>query len=158
MRLRNDIEDVAIDEKLMEPAEHPSRGGPDAVSSTPRPIDDPRVYLASERTFLAWIRTSISLMGFGFVIARFALWTREFGASGKATTLSVTPGVSTWLGVGMVCLGVGVSTLAAIRHHGYIRDLERGVPNPPLHIHTSLTLAGVLALVGLMLAVHILFI
>ena len=37
----------------------------------PRSVNDPRVYLAAERTFLAWVRTSISLMGFGFVIARF---------------------------------------------------------------------------------------
>ena len=43
------------------------------------PVDDPRVYLAAERTFLAWVRTSVSLMGFGFVIARFALWIREYG-------------------------------------------------------------------------------
>jgi putative membrane protein len=148
----------AIDEKLMPPGENSGKGGPDAGSSTSRPIDDPRVYLASERTFLAWIRTSISLMGFGFVVARFALWTREFSISGKSTALSVSPGVSTWLGVGMVGVGVGVSALAAIRHRGYIRDLERGVPNPPMHVKTSMILAGVLSLVGLLLAIHILFI
>ena len=142
----------------MPPGENSSKGGPDAAPPASRSINDPRVYLASERTFLAWIRTSISLMGFGFVIARFALWTREFSHSGKVTTLSVDPGVSTWLGVGMVCVGVGVSVLAAVRHHGYIRDLERGVPNPPLHVNTSMILAGVLALVGLSLAIHILFI
>ena len=150
-------EEAGIDEKLMPPGENSGKGGPDAVSSTSRPIDDPRVYLASERTFLAWIRTSISLMGFGFVIARFALWTREFNFSGKPATLVVRPGVSTWLGVGMVCVGVGVSVLAALRHHAYIRDLERGVTNPPLHVNTSMILAGVLALVGLLLAIQILF-
>ena len=96
-------------------------------------------------------------MGFGFVIARFALWTREFNFSGKPGTLVVRPGVSTWLGVGMVCVGVGVSVLAGIRHRTYIRDLERGVPNPPLHVSTSMILAGVLALVGLLLAIQILF-
>ena len=58
----------------------------------------------------------------------------------------------------MVCVGVVVSVLAAIRHHGYIRALERGVANPPLHVKTSMILAGVLALVGLSLAIHILFI
>ena len=83
-----DNEETAIGERLMPPGENSGKGGPDAVSSTSRPVDDPRVYLASERTFLAWIRTSISLMGFGFVIARFALWTREFGFSGKPATLA----------------------------------------------------------------------
>ena len=79
------------------------------MSSTSRPVDDPRVYLAAERTFLAWVRTSMSLMGFGFVIARFAFWTREFElAGGKAP--SQWPGrFSTWLGFGMVCVGVFVS-------------------------------------------------
>ena len=50
-----------------------------AVPLSPSPIDDPRIYLAAERTFLAWIRTSVSLMGFGFLIARFALFIREYG-------------------------------------------------------------------------------
>ncbi len=150
------IEVTAIDENLMPPGKTSWKAGPDADSSNSGPIEDPRVYLASERTYLAWIRTSIALMGFGFVIARFALWTREFAGSGKAMPGPVQTGVSTWLGVGMVLVGVGVSALAAVRHHGYIRDLERGVRNPPLHVNTSMILAGVLGIVGLSLAIHIL--
>ncbi len=59
-----------------------------AAPSGSKPIDDPRVYLAAERTFLAWIRTSISLMGFGFLIARFALFLRAYGLTngGSAPT------------------------------------------------------------------------
>ena len=34
-------------------------------------------YLAAERTFLAWIRTGLALMGFGFVVARFGLFLQE---------------------------------------------------------------------------------
>lgn len=36
-----------------------------------------RDYLAAERTFLAWIRTGLALMGFGFVVARFGIFLQE---------------------------------------------------------------------------------
>jgi uncharacterized membrane protein YidH (DUF202 family) len=41
---------------------------------TDRPPSGPSDYLAAERTFLAWIRTGLALMGFGFVVARFGLF------------------------------------------------------------------------------------
>ena len=44
------------------------------VSETPA---DPRVALAIERTYLAWIRTGLAMMGFGFVVARFGVFLRE---------------------------------------------------------------------------------
>lgn len=31
-------------------------------------------YLANERTFLAWVRTSIAVLSLGFVIAKFSVW------------------------------------------------------------------------------------
>src|SRR5471030_843463 len=41
---------------------------------------DPRIYMAAERTFLAWLRTGIACMGFGFVVARFGLFLHEMAA------------------------------------------------------------------------------
>ena len=46
-----------------------------------KPSDDPRVYFATERTFLAWIRTGLGLMGVGFAVSRFGLFLREFSAT-----------------------------------------------------------------------------
>jgi putative membrane protein len=152
-----DNEETAIGGSLMQHGESSRRAEPDGVPSTSRPVTDARVYLAAERTFLAWVRTSISLMGFGFVIARFAIWTREIGSSGHPTSPAKAR-VSTWLGFGMVCVGVFVSVLAAVRHRDYIHALERGVDNPPLQIKTSLIVAGILAVVGLAIALNILMI
>ena len=45
------------------------------------PEQDPRVYFAAERTFLAWIRTGLGLMGVGFAVSRFGLFLREFSAT-----------------------------------------------------------------------------
>ncbi len=118
-------------------------------------VDDPRVYLAAERTFLAWVRTSISLIGFGFLIARFGLTIRE-------SEILSTPGanrlgvLSPWLGSFMVCFGVGVGIVSSMRHRSYVRALEAGVVNPPLSARSPLIVAGILALVGLSMAVHIL--
>src|SRR5262245_52476992 len=101
-----------------------------AVPSNASRVEDPRVYLAAERTFLAWIRTSISLMGFGFLIARFALFLRGYGITANPAG-TTQPALSNWLGFGMVCVGVIVRVIAATRHRAYIQALESGIGNPP---------------------------
>jgi putative membrane protein len=138
---------------------HQSETEPGVAASAPGPaaraIDDPRIYLAAERTFLAWVRTSIALMGFGFLIARFALLIKEYDLAASKTD-HARPQISTWLGFGMVCVGILVCIIAAGRHHEYIHALRQGVANPTLNVAASMVLAGILALVGLAIAIHIL--
>lgn len=126
-----------------------------AIAKEPRAVDDPRVYLAAERTYLAWVRTSISLMGFGFLIARFALLIREY-QSRDLHAISAGPRYSTLLGFGMVCVGVAVGVAAALRHRTYISELKQGTANPALNTSMSMILAATLAVVGLAIAIHIL--
>ena len=135
-----------------------SRDQSNAVPSLASPVNDPRVYLAAERTFLAWVRTSVALMGFGFLIARFNLFVRTMYATVAPGTVQRHAVVSPWVGFAMVCVGVYVVVMAGLRHFGYIYALKQGVANPPLHLRTSMIVAGILALVGLAMAVHILMI
>jgi len=56
-----------------------------------------RDHLANERTFLAWVRTGIATIVFGFAIGRFSIALREFlKMQGYSST---TPGLTTWLGI-----------------------------------------------------------
>jgi putative membrane protein len=48
------------------------------MSNNKEPVDRSRQHLANERTFLSWLRTSIALIGLGFIVARFGLFLREF--------------------------------------------------------------------------------
>lgn len=56
-----------------------------------------RDHLANERTFLAWLRTGIATIVFGFAIGRFSIALREFMKLQGYS--SVTPGFTTWLGI-----------------------------------------------------------
>jgi putative membrane protein len=58
---------------------------------------DPRIYFAAERTLLAWVRTGLAMMGFGFVVARFGLFLRELAAMPGGVQHQRT-GLSLWVG------------------------------------------------------------
>jgi putative membrane protein len=90
-----------------------------------------RLHQANERTMLAWIRTGISLMAFGFAIARFGVFLREVAIAGKVP-VNLQPGVgSAWVGAALVALGMIANLLATVRY-GRIRGaIMRGDVGPP---------------------------
>lgn len=83
-------------------------------------------YLANERTFLAWIRTSIAVISLGFVVAKFSVWLRELSAHLDPQMQAHRAGVSLPLGMAMMTLGALLALLAAWRYHVVNRDIERG--------------------------------
>ena len=121
-----------------------------------RRVEDPRIYLAAERTFLAWVRTSLALMGFGFLIARFGLLIRETEAVVQMPEHSHRPTISPWLGFTMICFGVVVCLVSALRTARTSRALESGIANPSVSTRAPLAMAAILVLVGLVMAAHIL--
>ncbi|MBA2704726.1 MAG: DUF202 domain-containing protein [Blastocatellia bacterium] len=83
-------------------------------------------YLANERTFLAWIRTSIAVVSLGFVVAKFSLWLRELALRLDPQMQAYRTGTSLPIGVTMMALGGVLAGLAAWRYHVVNRDIERG--------------------------------
>ncbi len=118
------------------------------------PEHDPRVYFAAERTFLAWIRTGLGLMGVGFAVSRFSLFLRQLDAAQghPAVHTSALPRGS---GIALVALGVLVNLLAALRHVQLIRELRTGTWQPGRISTQAVILAVVLALGGLAMAIYL---
>jgi putative membrane protein len=86
---------------------------------------DPRVYFAAERTFLAWIRTGLGLMGVGFAVARFGLFLREMQSEETHLPVHAT-GLSVWSGVALVALGVIVNVTSVFSHIATVHRLKSG--------------------------------
>lgn len=118
--------------------------------------EDPRTYFAEERTFLAWIRTGLGLMGVGFAVARFGLFLRQMAATGGHAGTGAT-GYSVYAGVALVGLGVLVNVLAVEHHVRTVRELRTGTWVPGRVSVQAIGLAVLLALVGVGMAGYLLF-
>ena len=124
--------------------------------SADRPPEDPRVRFAAERTLLAWVRTGLAMMGFGFVLARFGLFLRVLASEQNAPPRQQS-GLSLGLGTALVILGVLANAYAAIRHYRTVRRLEQGEPIRFSPLSPGTWAAGLLAVLGIVTAVYLLF-
>ena len=118
---------------------------------------DPRVFFAAERTLLAWVRTGLTIMAFGFVVARFGLFLRML-AMPPVHVAEVSDAhhlLSTGLGIALVLLGVCCMILGAIQHRSFVATLSPvDVPRTHAAVY-PLTLCVVLSALGVVLAIYL---
>jgi putative membrane protein len=112
---------------------------------------DPRVLFAAERTLLAWQRSAIALMGFGFVVERFGLFlqmvTHQFeSAAQRSFSLSV--------GVLLLVLGAAVALISARQFRTVARNLDPAVVPPGYWTQVGVVLNVVIAVIALSFALH----
>jgi inner membrane protein YidH len=87
-------------------------------------------YLANERTFLAWVRTSIAVISLGFVVTKFSVWLRELAGQLSPHPLSLRTGASLPIGVTLMVLGCLLTVLAARRYWVVNQSIVRGKVTP----------------------------
>lgn len=114
------------------------------------PVDS-RLRLGLETTLLAWLRTGLALMGFGFVLARFGLFLQELGAGGHATPRQIH--LSLTFGVLLILLGVAVTVAAAWMHYPHFIHTRSGETDLPHTWKLALFLSAVQTVAGIAMTI-----
>jgi putative membrane protein len=112
---------------------------------------DPRLLQANERTLLAWLRTGLALITFGFVIARIGVWLRALAAHEPSAELQ--PFGSAWIGAVFVALGVLANAVATWRYARIRRAIRAGTEIPD--DHTPIVFASLVTILGALIGAYV---
>ena len=107
----------------------------------PKPTASAADHLANERTFLAWLRTSIALMGFGFVVVKFSLFVKQLSL--MLTDKAVVPikGFSAYIGISLVVIGAATALIGFMRYRQIRKQLLDQTFAPSFNLLLLLTVA-----------------
>lgn len=115
-------------------------------------LNDPRVFFAAERTLLAWNRTSLTLMAFGFVIERFGLFVHlllpKQGASAERD-------ISFWVGIAFVLLGAYSAVTATMQYRKVIKTLKPVEIPDGYSVNGGVVINLLVAVLGITLVVYL---
>lgn len=116
-------------------------------------LNDPRVLFAAERTLLAWSRTALSLMAFGFVIERFGLF---LDIVGKEQSKLFQRHIALTIGITFILLAAFLAGYSALQHRRFIKTLRPIEIPVGYNVTIPIIVNGFIALLGGLLAVYIL--
>ena len=111
-------------------------------------------YLAAERTLLAWIRTGLALMGFGFVVARFGFFLQQLQIAEKIPAAPPL-GLSLWFGTALIVASVMVNLLSSWHHLVLLQAFSPAQRNGLHSTRLAVSTSVFLALVGLAMAIYL---
>lgn len=114
-------------------------------------LNDPRVFFAAERTLLAWNRTSLALMAFGFVIERFGVFVSIFLPQ---HTAPLQRGISFWTGLAFVLLGAWVAAYSTVQYRRVLKTLKPIEIPEGYRVSPGIITNLAVALLGIVLTVY----
>jgi putative membrane protein len=117
---------------------------------------DPLVFFAAERTLLAWLRTGLTIIAIGFMVARFGLFVRLMSLQVQPHRLD-TLSLSAGLGIAFVIVGSLAIFLAAMQHSRFIATLTPHDLPPKYSKKIAIILSLLVAALGIVLAGYLLF-
>ena len=116
-------------------------------------LADPRVLFAAERTLLAWNRTSISFMAFGFVVERFGLFVTML----ERTDMKIFQReISFYIGLFFIALSVIVSFLSILQHRNVLRALRPAEIPKGYNVRLASLVNAIVGVLGIVLILYVL--
>ncbi len=112
-------------------------------------------HAANERTFLAWVRTAIAVMAFGFVIEKFDLFLRAAGAQRLPQVNPSGSAFANAAGLAFIAIGVAMIVIAGLRFARTAKEIESEDNLPSTGERFDLALAALIGLLGVALFLYL---